>query len=171
MNLKQHLQNLLPPGMVPGNVGHINEVVWPFFHLLTFDFGTNPTYNTNSTRQIQSFQVTQEACLLLTKITRKAFSYDTAGEKAPLQITLRDRQSTRQLNDRPFPLQMLGKKARPTVLPTPYLLMPNASLEVEMTSWVPADMTTTGSGKHQIVFEGYRIRIEDQDKVLSTIFG
>ena len=170
MSLKQHLTRILPAGMVPGNVGHMNEVMWPFFHVVTIDFGLNPTYS-NSTRQAQSFQVTQEACLLLSKITRKSYSYDAAGELAPLQVTLRDRQSSRQLNDRPIPLQMFGRKSCPSILPTPYLIMPNGFFEVELTSWITGSQATTGSGKHDFVFEGYRIRIEDQDKVLSTIFG
>jgi hypothetical protein len=170
MSLKSHLQQILPPGMVPGNVGQINEVMWPFFSVITIDFGTNPTYGP-STRQAQSFQVTQEACLLISKISRKSFAYSTAGELAPLQLTIRDRQSSRQLNDRSFPLQMIGKKSRPCVLPTPYIVMPNGFFEVEVTSWLTANQVTVGNGKHQFIFEGYRIRIEDQDKVLSTIFG
>lgn len=169
--LKQHLKKLLPPGMVPGNVGHVNEVMWPFFHVLQFDFGTNPTYGPTTT-QSRSFQVTQEACLLLSKITRKSYDYSNASDLAPLSITIRDRQSSRQLNDRPIPIQMIGKKSRPTVLPTPYLIMPNAFIEVEVRSWLTAAQTASvGSGKFDLVFEGYRIRIEDQDKVLSTIFG
>jgi len=169
--LKQHLKRLLPPGMVPGNVGHINEVMWPFYHVLSFDFGVNPTYGPTTT-QTKSFQVTQEACLLLSKITRKSYSYDNSSDLAPLTMTLRDRQSSRQLNDRPIPIQMIGKKSRPTVLPTPYLIMPNAFIEVEIRSWLTADQAaSTGTGKFDFVFEGYRIRIEDQDKVLSTIFG
>jgi hypothetical protein len=170
MSLKGHLQKILPAGMMPGNVGHINQVMWPFFHVITIDFGTNPTYGP-STRQAQSFQVTQEACLLLSKITRKSYSYNDAGELAPLQLTMRDRQSSRQLNDRPIPLQMLGKKSFPSILPTPYLIMPNGFFEVEVTSWLTANQVTVGNGKHEFIFEGYRIRIEDQDKVLSTIFG
>lgn len=168
--LKQHLQNILPPNMMPGNVGNINQVMWPFYDSLTIDFGTNPTWSP-STRQSASFQVTQEACLLLSKVYRKAYDYTTAGELAPLQLTFRDRQSSRQLNDRPIPLQMIGKKSFPTVIPTPYIIMPNGNFEVEMTSWITASQATTGNGKHDFIFEGYRIRIEDQDKVLSTIFG
>lgn len=170
MSLKKHLQRILPPGMVPGNVGNINEVMWPFYDAITIDFGTDPTYTANS-RLTGSFQVTQEACLLLSKISRKSYSYSTAGELAPLQLTFRDRQSSRQLNDRPIPIQMIGRKSFPTVLPTPYIIMPNGNFEVEVTSWLSGSQATVGSGKHDFIFEGYRIRIEDQDKVLSTIFG
>lgn len=170
MSLKQHLKQILPPGMVPGNVGHMNEVMWPFFHSVTFDFGTNPTWSP-STVQTKTFQVTQEACLLLSKIYRKTYSYDTAGELAPLNVIFRDRQSSRQLMSNPVPIQMIGRKSLPTVMPTPYIIMPNGVFEVEMRSWVTVSQATTGNGKHEFVFEGYRIRIEDQDKVLSTVFG
>lgn len=169
--LKQHLKNILPAYMVPGNVGDFTEVTWPFWHTVEFDFGTNPVFGPN-TRQTKSFQVTQEAGFLVTGISRKTYAYSTASELAPLQIEIRDRQSSRQLNDRPIPLQMIGKKSRQTVLPTAYLLMPNAAVDIIMSSWLTADAAASvGSGKVEISIHGYRMRIEDAEKVLSTVYG
>jgi hypothetical protein len=168
--LKKNLKDYLPSHMVPGNVGGLNKVAWPFWFQINFDFGNNPTYDL-ATRQVQSFQVTQEAAFLLMSITRKSYAYSTAGELAPLQLEIRDRQSTRQFNDKPVPMQMIGIKSRPTVLPTPMLMMPNAFIDLTLSSWSPTPQVTAGSGKFQFSFFGFRVRVEDADKVLSTIFG
>lgn len=168
--LRKHLEAFLPPYMIPGNVGDVNQVTWPFWEVVSFNFGTNPTWSP-TTRQTQSFQVTQEAGFLLTSISRKSYGYDTSTDLAPLQFEIRDRQSSRQLNDRSIPIQMIGKRSLPTVLPTPMLLLPNAFVDITMTSWITASMATTGTGRIDLVFHGYRIRVEDQEKVLSTIFG
>jgi hypothetical protein len=167
--LKSNLSQVIPAYMMPGNVGGYNKVTWPFWSQVNFDFGTNPTWS-SSTRQTQSFQVTQEAALLLMSISRKSYGYDTASELAPLQVEIRDRQSSRQFNDRPIPLQMIGKKSRPTVLPTPLLIMPNAFIDFTVSSWITGSQATVGTGKLQLSCYGYRIRVEDADKVLSSIF-
>jgi len=168
--LREQLASKLPSFLMPGNVGGYNKVVWPFWTVVNFDFGTNPTYGPG-TRQEQRFRVSQDGAFLLQAITRNSFSYDTAGELAPLQVRFIDRQSTRQLNDLPIPIQGIGHKSRPAILPTPYLLMPSALFEVEMTSWLPAAQLTTGNGRHQFLFFGYRVRVEDFENVLSTVVG
>lgn len=170
MSLRKHLESFLPPYMVPGNVGDINQVTWPFWESVAFNFGANPTWSPN-TRQTQSFQVTQEAAWLVTHLARKSYGYDTGSELAPLQIQIVDRQSSRQFNDRPIPIQMIGRRSKPSILPTPLLLMPNAFVDVTMTSWSDGAMATTGTGRMDLVIFGYRIRVGDQNKVLSTVFG
>jgi hypothetical protein len=169
-NLKTELSKNLPPHMMPGNVGGINKVTWPMWNQVNFDFGTNPTYGP-STRTTQSFQNTQEAAFLLMSMVRKNWGYDLASDLAPLQIEIRDRQSSRQFNDRPIPLQMIGKRSHPTIFPTPLLIMPSAFIDVICSSWLTASQVSTGTGKFQISFFGYRIRTEDAGKVLSTVFG
>lgn len=170
MNILEQLKQLLPPNLVPGNVGDIDKVTWQFFFPLTFDFGINPTY-TSGTRQVQSFQVSNEAAFLLMAIGRKAWDDSIAGDASPLQVEIRDRQSSRQFNDRPIPLQMIGKKSRKTILPTPMLIAPNAFIDATITSWVTSDMPTVGNGKHELSFFGYRIRGEDMNKMYSSVFG
>lgn len=171
-NLQDTLKKVIPPYMMPGNVGSYNKVTWPFWYNVNFDFGTDPTW-TSSTKSTQSFQVSQEAAFLLMAISRKGYAYSTASELAPLQFEIRDRQSSRQLNDRAIPLQMIGKKSHPTVLPTAMLIMPNAFIDVNMSSWIPngVSQASVGSGKLQLSFFGYRVRVEDADKVLSSVFG
>lgn len=169
MGLMDSINNL-PARMRPSNVGNIDKVTWPFYFTLTFDFGTNPTYGPN-TKQVQSFQVSNEAAYLLRIIGRKPWDSTNASDLAPLQIELRDRQSSRQFNDRPIPLQNIGKKFLPSELSTPMILAPNAFFEVTMTSWLLANQASVGIGKHEIYFSGYRIRAEDMKKTYSAIFG
>jgi hypothetical protein len=170
--LQKILKDTIPPHMRPGNVGGYNKITWPFWYQVNFDFGTNPTW-TSGVNQRQSFQVTQEAAWLMTSITLKNNGYDLSSALAPLQIEIRDRQSSRQLNSAPIPLQMFGKNSLPSTMPTPMLFMPNAFIDIIATSWVPQgeSMASTGDGEFQLSFFGYRVRVEDADKVLSTIFG
>lgn len=170
MALKDQLARKLPSYLMPGNVGNYNGVTWPFWFNVDFDFGANPTYGPN-TKQTRNFRVSQDGAFLLQAITRNSFSYNQAGELAPLQLRIVDRQSTRQLNDAPIPIQAIGHKSRPSIMPTPYLIMPSAQMEFELTSFLLADQVTVGSGRHQLTFFGYRVRVEDFENVLSTVVG
>lgn len=170
--LSQNLQAILPPELLPGNVGQLNNVAWDFFFELTLDLGTNPSITSN-TRVSDSVQVTQESAFCLTGIYRHANNYGDSGDLGPLQITIQDLQSTRFFNAAPIPIQAIGQKGRPTVLPSPLLFMPNAKIQVEMTSWLAngVTQTTLGSGLHKIILEGFRVRVEDAANVLSNIYG
>ncbi len=174
VDLRQSLGSFIPPHLMPGNVGPLNSVVWPFWFPVDFDYGDDYTIKGGGLDpQNQTFQVTQEASLLLIGITRQANSYSTAGHLGPWTITARDQQSSRQFNDTPIPIQQISRfGGQPTKLPTAMLLMPNARFEVQMNSWIPADtnQVTEGSTHQQFVFFGYRIRIEDAEKVMGSIF-
>lgn len=174
-DLRAALGEYLPPQLMPGNVGSFNCVTWPFWFQVDFDFGTNPTIvGGGVTSQSQSFRVDQEAAVLLLAVSRQADAYSTSGQLGPWALTVRDNQSSRQFNDAPVPLQMISTQAgRPTRLPTAMLLMPNASISCIMSNWLPQgqSQTTTGSGHHQLSFFGYRVRIEDTEKVLSSVFS
>jgi hypothetical protein len=166
-----YLRTRLPPQMFPGNTGNEKQVVWPFWFTLEFDFGTNPVYGV-ATNQTQSFPVTQEAGLLLMAISRDSDSHTSAGSLAPLQLTFKDRQSSRQLNSEPLPLQNLGLNYRPTIFPTPYWLNPMAFLDVQMTSWLRENSVgNVGNGKIFLTFFGYRKRTPDGAANLSTVFS
>jgi hypothetical protein len=171
--LRNALLGNLPSHMVPGNVGGINEVTWPFYFQINMDVGTNPTISSNSLFK-GFFQVDQEAALLLMSMD---ISYSTnalgqsATSLAPLQVDLIDRQSSRRFSNEPIPLQMIGHNSNPSIMPTPMYIMPNAFLDVSVSGQSPIPMTYTGSGKFQLSFFGYRIRTEDAGKVLSTIFA
>lgn len=178
--LKKDMGTFLPEYMVPANVGGINEVSWPFFFQQNFDLTSIlPALSVNSIVRA-SFQVDQEAAFLLMSIGR---SHDTdasnqsATVATPLQVDLLDKQSTRRFNSGPIPLQTIGSNSNPSVLPTPMFIYPNAFFESIVSGIPPAtapqnwSTVTNGSGLLQLTFFGYRIRIEDSNKILSTIFG
>jgi hypothetical protein len=168
-SIKNNLSKILPKQLVPGNIGKYGEVTWPFYLPYDFDFGTDPTFN--STTQESTIQkITQESAFLLFGLSRNAESAKDSGLYAPLQIDIKDRQSSRQYNDTPIPVQMIGHRGQPSYFDTPLYIAPNARLEVQMTSWVDTAFATVGSGVHQITLIGIRVRNEDADKVLSTIF-
>lgn len=171
------LRSFLPKEMVPKNVGHKNHVAWPFYYQVDFDLSETtdwPDLN-SGTRQTRSFQVSQEAAFLITAVSRHANDYSDAGDLGPLNIEFRDRQSSRFFNNEPIPIQMIGQKGYYTYIPVPMLVMPNAFMDVIMATSLDDGVTqnTPGSatGIHQFTFHGYRVRVEDAKKVLSSIFG
>jgi len=171
-DLKSHLEQFLPSHLMPRNVGGYNTVAWPFWFTINFDFGA--IANIDSTvKKTSSFQVTQEGALLLFAISKTSSTYDDAGDTGPYTIDkISDRQSSRQFNDLPIPYQMIGTKAKPTELPTPMLIMPNAFIDVTMGTWLAPGFSqpVATNPRFELNFHGLRIRIEDADKVLSTIF-
>lgn len=169
-DLRDSFLNFVPGHMVPGNVGNLNTVVWPFWYETDFNFGTDPTILPGLS-QTQSFQVSQEAAFILMAIGRSADAYSESGDLGPWQINIRDRQSSRQINDAPIPLQMIGTKSNPAIFPTPYLLYPNAFIDVTMNTWQTVPQTTIGSGIHRLTYFGYRVRLGDSGNLLSTVFS
>ena len=170
MGMQEELKAKLPARLVPGNVGTYQTVRWPYIFNLVFDFGDSPVLNVN-TAQTQSFQVPNEAAFLLYAIYRKSWNYDVSGELGPYQMTFRDRQSSRQFNDNPVPIQVIGKRSKPFIFPIPFLIMPNANFDVLMTSFSETNMPTVGASTMDFAFAGRRIRVGDIPNVMNQIFG
>ncbi|NJM09352.1 MAG: hypothetical protein HC883_00170 [Bdellovibrionaceae bacterium] len=172
-SLRNSLLGNLPNHMIPGNVGGINEVTWPFLFQINLDLGDDPTI-IDSTYTRGSFQVDQEAAFLLMSISR-AHNTNAAGQtatiNAPLQVEIIDRQSSRRFNNAPMPLQMIGQNSSPSILPTPMYVQPNAFIDFVVNGIPSTPQTFNGSGSFQLSFYGYRIRPDDAGKVLSTIFA
>lgn len=169
-DLALSLQKIIPRYLEPRNIGQIDSVMWDFFFPLTVDFGTDPTYDETS-RRTATVQVSQESAFLLVGISRSYQNNGDAGFGAPLQVTIRDNQSSRQFNDTPIPLQNIGLKGQPTKLDTPLLLQPNSRISLEVSSWLDGDqLVTTGSGVHEFVLYGMRVRDVNNLKVLSSIW-
>ncbi len=171
--MRGNLMASLPAYMMPGNVGGINEVTWPFYFQVNIDLGDDPTISSNLYTN-QSFQVDQEACFMLQSIS---IAYDTNGagasaiSNAPLQVEIIDRQSSRRFNDGPMPIQMIGTDSCPSILPVPMYVHPNGIIDFKINGFSTVDLATEGSGSFQISLFGNRMRIEDGGKVLSTIFA
>lgn len=169
-DLGPNLLKILPPHIAPKNLGQFNNVMWDFFYPVTIDFGTDPVYGPQS-RAEGNFKVNQDGSFLLCGISRTYNSTTASGKLAPLSMTLRDMQSTRQFNDLSFPIQNIGEKGQPMIFETPLLVFKNSNISCEVTSWLPENMSTTGSGKHEFLFFGLRVRDEEQVKLLQTIFA
>lgn len=171
--LRSTLNNILPQYMVPGNVGGLNQVCWPFYFQANVDLGDDPSIASNViTRGF--FQVDQEAGFILQSIGVSHSTNATglsATANAPLQVEIIDRQSSRRFNNAPMPIQMLGSNSLPAVLPTPMYVQPNAFMDVVVNGIPEVAQTFEGSGLMQFSFFGLRIRTEDQGAILSTIFA
>lgn len=171
--LRNSLNQSLPQYMVPGNVGGINEICWPFYFQANIDLGQDPTVAANEfTRGF--FQVDQEAGFILQSIGI-SHTTDAAGlsgtVNAPLQVEFIDRQSSRRFNSLPTPIQMIGYNSNPSILPTPMYVQPNAFIDIVVNGIPTVAQTFQGSGLMQFSFFGLRMRTENQGAVLSTIFA
>lgn len=175
--LRNSLNSILSANLAPQNVGQINKVAWQFFYTVDFDLTTTVDWPdlTSNTRQSASFQVSQEAAFLMMGIFRHANDYNDAGDLGPLTIEFRDRQSSRFFNDSPIPIQMLARDGYVSYLPVPMILLPNAFFELTMATHLAAGVTQAtpaqATGKHTFTIMGYRVRVDDAKKVLSSIFG
>lgn len=170
-DMDANLSKIIPPHLMPKNIGDLNGVLWDFFFTTTLDFGIDPTFDHNS-KATDQFRVDQEASFLLMGFFHTYHDNGKAGREAPITITLRDAQSTRQFNDQAFPIQNIGEGGLPTKFETPLLFAANATVFVEATCWIPSpdSMITAGNGKHEITFFGLRVRDADNVKVLAQMF-
>lgn len=176
--LRQNLGSFLPEYMMPSNVGGLNEVAWPFMFQMNFDLTAMLASVSVNSGVRGSFQIDQEACFILMSVSR-AHDTDAANLSAtldaPLTVDIIDRQSSRRFETGPTPLQTLGFNSNHSVLPTGMLLLPNAFLDCVISGLPPAsapqNWSADGAATLQLSFFGYRCRIQDADKVLSTVFG
>jgi hypothetical protein len=173
-SLKQSLDAALPPTLRPGNVGSINRVIWPFF----FTFSA-PELSPNSSSQGFT-TITQEAAFVWMSYTKAVYKktvgpvytyvdpddYSAAGQVDGLKFTLRDAQSTRVFHNTPLEIDSIGNPQFPSLLPTPILFLPNSTIEITYQNDNAADTYVPF-----ITMFGYRVRIEDAQKILSTVVG
>lgn len=171
--LRSTLNSILPEYMVPGNVGGLTEVCWPFYFQTNIDLGQDPSIVSNNIVR-GFFQVDQEAGFIMQSVG-VSYGSDAAGlsacPNAPLKVEFIDRQSSRRFNSLPMPIQMIGYNSNPSVFPTGMYVQPNAFIDVEVSGIPDVAQTFQGSGLIQFSFFGLRIRTEDQGAVLSTIFA
>lgn len=157
--LMEHLKKILPKKYLPGNAGQLSNLQWPnFLPIPRFDLGTDPILNPGFNPAPQGVEVGQEAAFIVMAIAWFAWSEDTAGQKAPLSVTIRSRQSSRQFNDNPIPIQLIGDHSRPLILPVPLPVQPMNYIDVYLSTWLQAPMQLTGSGKHEFVLFGQRVK-------------
>lgn len=169
--LEDHLKGILPPELIPSNVGDINQVQWGFFYEVDFNFGDDPTWDSNVSAR-KSFKVSSEAAFLITRIYRDQDDAGVSGYEAPLTLTLRDLQSSRQFMDRGIPLQAFPSKGYFYELPVPFLLYPAASAELELKCWLPNGISieTVGASKQSFTLYGAKVRVQSPEAILKAMF-
>lgn len=167
-NLYDILKDKLPSHLMPGNIGQLGQVMWPFEYTMTFDFTADAGWSPQ-TLQTQSFQVDQEASFIMTGISWNGSDYSSAGSLAPLQLEFQDVQSRRFLQDVPVPLQAFGRKQYITPLSVPFIISPNGQFRATMTSFVPALQPVIGEKVIRLTFHGVRTRTEHALNILNMM--
>lgn len=175
-NLQYNMKNDLSPLLTPGNIGDINSVIWPFYFTTDVPdspIAANETFTTG-------LSVTQEAAFIFMSFTKTV--YQVEGDQpndswtyldpsdqpsAPgLVFTLRDGSSSRQLFNTPINIDAYGNPRFPTKWPRPIMLLPNQVMQIAFTNTHPLNLYVPF-----ITAFGYRIRIDQAQKLLSLVYG
>lgn len=170
-SLRENLKNSLPKNLVPSNVGDLEQIVWNYEYPLSIDFkeGAASIIKASKTYELTE-QIGQESCFILTGITRSFNSQGIGGIGLPLKFLIRDRQSTRQIMDKPISLAHIAHSGKISQFATPYLFMPNARMTVELSSMLDTDMTISGSTLTEITLIGVRCRINDVSRIIEAMY-
>jgi hypothetical protein len=174
-----NLKNMLPDYLVPGDIGDVNKVIWPFWF-------TNITPELPAavgglqSQATGTVTITQEAAFIMTAVMKSVFIHDTVantftyvdpnqpgqdGLTPGLSMTLKDAQSSRVFMSNPIDFDTVGDGIYPLELPTPLMFLPNSVIQTQLFNssgfaYVP-----------WITFLGVRCRIEDAQRIMSLITG
>lgn len=170
------LRSFIPEHLIPTNVGELAKALWPKWYQVDFTaqdsnlFGVNPTIKPLDSFR-KSFRTVQDAGYLLLGITRNFNTHGTAGKGAPWEITLRDNQSSRQINSHPIPVQAFGHSSILTKLVTPYYFLPNSSFGIELSTFVENNYALIGDGSQYFTFYGLEVRSSELENILNTVYS
>jgi hypothetical protein len=171
--IEANLKSALPGFLMPGNVGEINRVIWPFM------FSTVPIILTPGNTVRRSISITQEAAFVLMHYTRAIYKVtgganieyiqpsETNYEEAGLTFDMTDPQSGRSFFTAPVELRQLGDPRYPAELRPPRFMLPNSNYFINFTNNSPTALTLMPV----ITFHGYRVRIDSAQNILSTVYG
>lgn len=180
-DVKANLRNGLPEWMVPGNLGEINSIIWPFWFTNITPALPAATGGTQS-QATASVTITQEAAFIITSFTKAIFTYDPitgfatyldpsnipggAGLSPGLTMTLVDAQSSRVFMSKPIQLDTVGYSVFPNALPTPLMFLPNSIIQTQL-----FNSSASNNYVPWITYFGVRCRIEDAQRIMSLITG
>lgn len=169
-------------GFRPGNLGDINSAIWPFW----FQFSTPANGIVPGQSLVNSFSVTQEAGYLLRQISQVTFLqqedsswsyidpfYFDEGANSPngLVFSLEDASSSRNFNGTTQKdIACLGNANFPWIYPSTMFMLPNQTMFLNLSN------TTDQLGTGQtfmcfVTVMGYRVRVADAARILSTVSG
>jgi hypothetical protein len=162
-------------GFKPGNIGEINNVIWPFaFQFSADDLAPNGSGSF-------SFSVTQEAGFLMRQISHATFRKngndyeyidpfyfdESANSPNGLVFTIEDAQSSRVYNGRVSEdIAMLGNANYPKIYPSTVFLLPNQTMLINM-----SNTNQVETYRSFVTVWGYRVRVADSQNILSTVTG
>jgi hypothetical protein len=175
-----NLRNILPDYLVPGNLGNVNSVIWPFwFTNITPEL---PAASGGTASQATAMvTITQEAAFIITAFMKSIFIHDPVGgtytyvdPQQPgqsgltpgLSMTIQDAQSSRVFMSNPIDLDTVGDGRFPQDLPTPLMFLPNSVIKTQL-----YNSNTTYNYVPWITYLGVRCRIEDAQRIMSLITG
>lgn len=174
--LDYNMRNAMGPLLAPGNIGEINNVIWPFYFTtdnpLT-EIGPDETFQTG-------YGVTQEAAFIMMSYTKSVYLVEGEDDNrtytyldpnnnqfAPgLVFTFRDGSSSRQLFNTPMNIDHYGNPFYPTKFPRPMMLLPNQVFQIAFTN-----THSTNRYLPFITAFGYRIRVDQAQNLLSLVYG
>lgn len=169
------LKGVLPPPLLPGNVGDIKQVIWDF----AFTFPYTRLLPGQAADAVLT--ITQEAGFVVTHMSQVVFwelgagplysyscytpTFSLAQSTAPdLKYLLIDAQSSRTFHNAPEAIDNLGIGISRTHLPTPLFFLPTSTIVCRY-----QNDSATNSYVPFITLYGYRVRIDEAQKVLSTM--
>lgn len=177
VDLHNELAEGLPPNLQPGNVGNLNKVIWPFWFTFTAPV-LLPATGTNG-----FITISQEAAFIWMSMSKVVFKKTGPGPNHiytaidgaatdedlasanDLTISIRDAQSSRVFMGSPIEIDNIGTGKDPSILPTPQFILPNATLECAFQNNHASNVYVPW-----ITLFGYRLRVENSENLLSTIF-
>lgn len=172
-NFMRNMKSALGETLMPGNVGDLNTVIWPFFFTTQFSL-VNPNETFSA-----SYTVTQEASFIWMSYTKAVYSYSApdftyidpdqpgaAGLAPNLSVTFEDSQSGRSFVNFPLDLDNVGNPRFPSKFPKPMLVLPNANMQIQFSNSDAANIYAPF-----VTVFGYRMRMEDAQRLLSTVYA
>lgn len=159
-----------------GDALSINNVIWPYFFVVTPD---ELIIDANGGRGTGSFENSQEACFIWTKLTKVVYEADMSGDPVSLDyinprdfggnadanglsISMSDGSSSRTFMDQPIPLDQIGDPTQPFIKDRPMLMKPVQRIQVDF-----ANENPNRAFIPFLIFHGYRMRVEAQHDLQS----
>lgn len=176
-SLQFNMNNSLGPMLTPGNIGDINSVIWPYWFStdipqspLAFGQTLQTGFSVNYEAAFIFMSFTKVVYLVEGEVPDDSWTYldpDVAQPSAPgLTFTLRDGSSSRQFYNTPTLMDHCGNPRFPTKFPRPMMMLPNQVMQISFTNSHPTNVYVPF-----ITAFGYRMRVDQAQKLLSLVYG
>ena len=177
-SLSRNMKRVLPSYLMPGNIGDVNRVIWPFYFTATTQELPAAVGGTAS-QGTGTITVTQEAAFVVMQLSKVVFRRvagppveyeyvdptDSNATNTPgLSMVIQDSQSRRVFMNNPIDFEHIGGPEFPWELPTPILFLPNSTIQLQYFNSNAAETYVPW-----VTLFGYRVRMEDASQILSLV--